>query len=653
VDLINSADDRNARLDTKGMAESAERQGQGQYFAGLMIDLMPEWLKKDIRENKPSLCDWDAGLGNGADLLCDALGTPGAKMGAAGTAGQRDPDTQLPTQSLAAPENRWDVIFSSNILARYPDPWTELEGLARQATDALVVLVPFKEYERATGHNYTFSSTNIPARVGAFQLIYARSRHTSIVPGTRWLGRQILLVFASRALIERAQVSLADLCFDDADAAFEERLASLTARNQDLVAEKAKLAAQRWEAERWYQDSERFVRELLGSRSWKISAPFRSVVIAARKGRDMLRTLRSEQSAVPEPVVDLDSFLRSHSRILIVNSDVQFDPAGHGSSIALAAAAADAGHGVVFVGWQSAEDEAFTDRSALVRPNLFQISRHDLKELVSAVKRVRPSSTTFLVTVASTEVAQSLLALEAAGVRVIYHVLDDWAEANKVGQAPWYEEALEKHLIVNANKVTVVTSELRDRLKRPDEVHVVGNGYTPVNFALPDEGRTYKQTAKVGCFGPIGEGLFDWQLVFALAANCPQLSIEIVSEVPSGCVAEQAGHYPNLVLLGSREARECSEIAREWRAGLIPYRTSRLGAAADPLQVYAYLDLGLRVVSSGLPQLGPYPNTQDVEGERAFIAAVQDLTRQPSEWVPVKDFLQAATWASRLERILQ
>jgi hypothetical protein len=420
---------------------------------------MPQWLKTAIIEDRLSLCNWGA-QGDGMDALQSAFGTActgvDADKAVAFEAGSSSPGTTAELDT-AARENRWDVVLSYDVLGSSVDPWGDVAKLTEIAKDALVVCFPYKDPETASQSETFLRDTDIPAIVGEFSLIHAKSRRVGSASGAMWPDRQVLLVYGSQSFIERRRLNLSDIVFEDCKA--EEKLGRLIACNEELEAEKTRLVAERDQANRRSEEMQHQIHDLLNSRSWKISAPLRAAGFAARRGRAVMRhRFGSKPNADNQPLT-LDGFLRSHSRLLLVNAAPSFDPERDDVALALVGAAADAGYGVVLIGWQHRETDALPGRFTLMRPNVFQIGRFDMKELVSVLRHVKPASATLLVTVPSLQIVQSLVWLEAAGVRVVYHRLYEWAQINKRGHAPWFEERLEKHLILNADKVTAVGSE--------------------------------------------------------------------------------------------------------------------------------------------------------------------------------------------------
>ncbi|MHB9364573.1 class I SAM-dependent methyltransferase [Mesorhizobium sp. M1143] len=111
---------------------------------------------------------------------------------------------------------RFDVVVSSNTLEHFDDPVAVLERLGEMATEALVILVPFREYLRLDEHKSTFDPSNIPATLAGGELVLATSKvvDARAMEPTYWAGEQILLVYARTQRIAEREFRLSDLTFE-------------------------------------------------------------------------------------------------------------------------------------------------------------------------------------------------------------------------------------------------------------------------------------------------------------------------------------------------------------------------------------------------------------------------------------------------------
>jgi glycosyltransferase involved in cell wall biosynthesis len=193
---------------------------QSRSFYRMALREMPDWLISAVRRNRLTVCDWGCAFGDGTDILCHALGTSVTGIDFSEVAITKAREAYLKPRFVTAdlltqnlPEI-WDVVFSSNTLEHFAEPWSVLRRLAKFAKSALVVLVPYREFDRHVEHEYTFLDINIPLGINAFELTHVAVIDASLEPVSLWNGHQILLVYTSRKLREELKLSLSDLRVD-------------------------------------------------------------------------------------------------------------------------------------------------------------------------------------------------------------------------------------------------------------------------------------------------------------------------------------------------------------------------------------------------------------------------------------------------------
>ena len=193
---------------------------QSRSFYRMALREMPDWLTAAIRRNRLTVCDWGCALGDGTDILCHALGTSVTGIDFSEIAITCARETYSKPRFVTAdlltqnPPEIWDVLFSSNTLEHFAEPWSVMKRLAKFAKSALVVLVPYREFDRHSEHEYTFLDTNIPLGIRAFELKHVAVIDASLDPGSLWNGHQILLVYTSRKLRDELKLTLNDLRVD-------------------------------------------------------------------------------------------------------------------------------------------------------------------------------------------------------------------------------------------------------------------------------------------------------------------------------------------------------------------------------------------------------------------------------------------------------
>ncbi|MBX9789231.1 MAG: glycosyltransferase [Pirellulales bacterium] len=243
-------------------------------------------------------------------------------------------------------------------------------------------------------------------------------------------------------------------------------------------------------------------------------------------------------------------------------------------------------------------------------------------------------------------------AANAYGWRTIYDIIDDWDEFHAVGQAEWHDPDIERYLANNADVVTVTCAALRAKAAGRDHAEVVllPNAYedwsVPIDLA---EKPGSADPVRVGYFGHLTPSWFDWGLVAQAARRRPDWVFEIIGYGDESA----APSLPNVRLLGKVEHAQLPSHARSWNVAMIPFRSSKLAAAVDPIKIYEYIALGLPTVVCGMPHLSDYPGVVCCEGADAFVAAVERVGRQRLSDAEVTAFLAGNRWVNRVDRLLE
>ena len=95
---------------------------QSVYFARIVIDNLPEWLTRSLRDERLTVCDWGCALGDGTDLLAQVFsgqvtGIDFAEPAIVSARATFPKPHFLRTDVLSEPfDERFDVVVSSNTL---------------------------------------------------------------------------------------------------------------------------------------------------------------------------------------------------------------------------------------------------------------------------------------------------------------------------------------------------------------------------------------------------------------------------------------------------------------------------------------------------------------------------------------------------------
>ncbi|REG51821.1 GT2 family glycosyltransferase [Paraburkholderia sp. BL6669N2] len=198
--------------------ESNGGQEQSRFFAEVAIEAMPQWLSNEIKWNKLTVCDWGCAQGDGTEALAQSLCWDVTGIDFSGpaieTAQQRYSRARFLQENLLdnPTRPRFDVVFSSNTLEHFANPWRVFDQIAEYASRFVVLLLPYREFNRHAEHEVTFDGRNIPVAPNpAWSLVYHSVVDTRLREPSYWLGEQILLVFARTEWLAARHFSLADL----------------------------------------------------------------------------------------------------------------------------------------------------------------------------------------------------------------------------------------------------------------------------------------------------------------------------------------------------------------------------------------------------------------------------------------------------------
>jgi glycosyltransferase involved in cell wall biosynthesis len=288
---------------------------QSRFFYTIALRELPRWLTEAIRRERLSVCDWGCALGDGTDLLSNAWDTPVTGVDFSDVAIEDAKKNYQRPQFVAhdftastegAPH--FDIVFTSNTLEHFSDPWDVAHRLAELAGKALIIMVPFEEFVRHKEHETTFLATNVPVVIGSFHLCHATIIDCVNEPETQWPGQQIILTYITRDFSARLRLALADLQTDTSlqlrhlrgelqahQTAREQEILQLASRIEQLAGERDFLVSnlKRSEQELASEERRRATAELLASSE-------------RGKARELQQRLNTQREEVAQMVAELE-----------------------------------------------------------------------------------------------------------------------------------------------------------------------------------------------------------------------------------------------------------------------------------------------------------------------------------------------------------
>lgn len=245
-----------------------------------------------------------------------------------------------------------------------------------------------------------------------------------------------------------------------------------------------------------------------------------------------------------------------------------------------------------------------------------------------------------------------LAAAASEGWLLVYDVLDDWEEFHRVGQAIWYDEPFERHVIVASDAVFAINEVLAGRIRELGGagVEVVGNGLKPGLEVVREPRPLERGEVTVGYFGYLAGAWFDWELLAEAARRQRSWRFYLIGYGGSPEGVKVPG---NVVPLGKQPQGDLAAYAENWDVAIIPFKPDRLAAGADPIKTYEYLAMGLPVVTTGVyPPTGGEGLVVRAETVDDFLQAVsRAAVRDPEAVAARRAFAAASTWGCRLDEM--
>ena len=215
---INSNEYWNTRFEKDWKEYGGEDQSR--YFARVLIEALPEWFKKDIRESNYSICDWGCAQGDGTDIFSTTFNKRVVGVDFSRVAVEQAKNKYSSSEFLnlnfldetIRPEIKFDIVMSSNTLEHFYEPFKILNALKDFSSSLLIISVPYEEIKRIDEHHFTFLSDNIPLSLGDnWKLLLHREVDCRNHQPSFWPGKQIILVYCRQEWIETKNLTVSDI----------------------------------------------------------------------------------------------------------------------------------------------------------------------------------------------------------------------------------------------------------------------------------------------------------------------------------------------------------------------------------------------------------------------------------------------------------
>ncbi len=184
--------------------EAMQGKEQTEFFAYIALELLPDWLKNEIKSEKLTICDFGCALGEAVSVLHTQFQTEVSGMdfseSAIEKAKENYPEYDFFQKDISKEEMgemKFDVGYISNVLEHIENPWSAAENLVKCLNRYFIVLIPFRETMQIEEHCNKFDTENIPFHIAKMKLIYANYMDCTHIENTLYADRQILLVYTN------------------------------------------------------------------------------------------------------------------------------------------------------------------------------------------------------------------------------------------------------------------------------------------------------------------------------------------------------------------------------------------------------------------------------------------------------------------------
>lgn len=242
-------------------------------------------------------------------------------------------------------------------------------------------------------------------------------------------------------------------------------------------------------------------------------------------------------------------------------------------------------------------------------------------------------------------------AIDAVGAldesAVIYYAGDDFGALAGVDHETCL--AMEAELAARADLILAASPTIAARFPAA-KTHVLPHGVDLGLFGQPAPRPADLPDGKVaGYYGTLASWL-DFPLIAATARLLPDWRFVFIGPTGSDVTPEDLALLtaePNITLLGPRPHAALPGYARNWTAGLIPFRDNAQIRASNPLKLREYLAAGRPVVATPFPALQPYAEHIAVETTAAGFARALEASLTDTHTAARQARVAGESWAAR------
>lgn len=702
--IINSDSYWNARFSENW--EACQGPNQSRFFSRIAIQHLPQWLIDQIKQQSLTLADWGCAQGDGTEVWAsciDAQQIAGIDFSpvAIEQATKRYPAIRFINEDWLAKSGDncevFDVLFSSNTLEHFHQPYDVLRSICMRAKKAIVLALPYREMERIDEHFFSFLPESTPLQLpNGFRLVWSKVIDCRQLPNTLWNGEQVILVYADTNWVDSLGLNLVDCRIEQDDTITavsrlnavvtkrDEQIASLNQvivdRDNELkrLSDWAHSIDQRPFTHAFKKYSRKLARAVYHSLPLRLEHKERLKTIARRvikrlhnSDGEAAPVFFDESRPVPKllqalacgaPITGRDVFVFS-----VIDWHFRIQRPQH-----LARCLAKAGHRVFFFSNHFVDSAKPGYQIERLDPELelYQVKLHvtgapaiyfapPTKDAMEMLERGVAKLILDFAAVSSTSLIQHAywypLVCSLPNTLRVYDCMD---HHEGFGNVPEKLISIEKTMLRESDLV-IVTSSWLDQFARDHNrnVALIRNAGEYSHFSRqPAECYADASGRKIiGYYGAIAEW-FDLDLIRAVAEAHPDALILLVGN-DTVDAAKKLKDLQNVVFTGEVPYAQLPYYLYAFDVCLLPFQVIPLTLATNPVKVYEYLAAGKPVVSVDLPEISQFGDlVHRAHSTDDFIRLVtQSIATPPSE--PEIKLCQAfaseQTWEHRVTALCQ
>lgn len=197
--------------------QTQKRTEQTNFFVNLAINNLPAWIIEDIRDNNLSICDVGCAEGTGTQILQESFqnsNVSGVDFSekAIEIARKSHKNCRFNVADVKSMSQKYDVIFSSNVLEHFYDSSKVMRHLVSCAESYCILLLPFREYYTCPEHASYFDFQSFPLTINeTYDLCYYKPITIPACNEKYWFGEQIIIVYGKKEYLKRQILTLRNL----------------------------------------------------------------------------------------------------------------------------------------------------------------------------------------------------------------------------------------------------------------------------------------------------------------------------------------------------------------------------------------------------------------------------------------------------------